>query len=456
MRGRLIERPHVPMSLDPGIDSSAGTRSMASTNQRPKYLLIAHVPFGRGSTPGRFVLGDMWLYDLRAQRDALRQHDVDLVVACPLKDVLRSDESGSFGLTEIDPREEGFVFAPLPFYRTLSEYLRVRSAVKVRLRELIAASDVVHLGDGAHPVPLHELAWPIADSMNRLRIWVYDGADVVPRLYAHAKSRVNPIKRIAWTHLVRRRESFSRRAIRAADLTFAHNAAVVRRFADVWNERCHVFDRSYVTEDTLISTDDLAKREVDLLDASRPLRLVVASRQIAIKATDHVIMAIDLARRRGVDIELDVLGDGEDLQRFRDLARQQGIEDRVRFHGAVPYGPELFRVIRSCHSMVVPNLTPEISRNLLLSMALGIPVIAYRNPGTDDLIENNDAGCLVPTGSVSGLADCFVHVGKDRQRLVDIARRAREVAAGRTLEACHRVRAALAFECVQRSKRRSA
>ncbi len=453
------------MSTDPGpavsgADARSGASSGASANaggaaRRPRYLLIAHVPFGRSSKPGRFLLGDMWLYDLRAQRDALRQHDVELVVACPLKEELRNDESGSFGLTEIDPREEGFTFAPLPYYHTLSEYLRVRSAVKVRLRELIAACDVAHLGDGAHPVPLHEIAWPICDSMDRLRIWVYDGADVVPRLYAHAKSRINPIKRLAWTHVVRRREGFSRRAIRRADLTFAHNAAVVRRFADVWNERCHVFDRSYVTEDTLISPEQLAARDVELLNPARPLRLVVASRQVAIKATDHVIMAIDLARRRGVEIELDVLGDGEDLERFRDLARQQDLEARVRFHGAVPYGQELFRVIRGCHAMVVPNLTPEISRNLLLSMALGLPVIAYHNPGTDDLIENNDAGCLVPTGNVSALADCFVQLANDRKRLVDIAHRGREVAAGRTLEACHRVRAALAYECVSRARMRA-
>src|SRR2546423_9153577 len=53
----------------------------------------------------------------------------------------------------------------------------------------------------------------------------------------------------------------SREAVRTSDLVLAHNAAVVERFRDAWNGRCHQFDRSFVTDATLISEDELRRSE---------------------------------------------------------------------------------------------------------------------------------------------------------------------------------------------------
>src|SRR4030095_379153 len=118
--------------------------------------------------------------------------------------------------------------------------------------------------------------------------WIFDGADPFPRLQLHADQERNPLKRWAKRYTVRRFENFCRNAARDAHLVSAHNAAVVERFKDVWHDRCHAFDRSFVTDSVLISDADLAERQRRLLDATQPLKLVVAGRQIAIKATDHV------------------------------------------------------------------------------------------------------------------------------------------------------------------------
>ena len=48
-----------------------------------RYLLINHVPFGRGSSDGTYVVGDMWLEDLRAQARAINDAGMTLVVATP-------------------------------------------------------------------------------------------------------------------------------------------------------------------------------------------------------------------------------------------------------------------------------------------------------------------------------------------------------------------------------------
>src|SRR5207244_757477 len=132
----------------------------------------------------------------------------------------------------------------------------------------------------------------------------------------------------------------------------------VERFRDVWNGRCHAFDRSFVTDEILIS--DLKSQISNLLDTSRPLRLICAGRQIRIKGTDHAIRAVAKLKAMNVPVELNIMGDGEDLPAFKHLAEELKLTDIVHFTGTVPYGPPLFDEWAKADMMLVTNLTAEI------------------------------------------------------------------------------------------------
>jgi hypothetical protein len=94
--------------------------------------------------------------------------------------------------------------------------------------------------------------------------------------------------------------------------------------------------------------------------------------------------------------------------------------------------------------MVITNLTAEISRNVLLSMARGLTLIMYANAGTDDLIRSSGAGMLVPTGDIGQLSQAFESAARDRAALAEMARNGLTVARTKTLDATHRDRAHLA------------
>jgi glycosyltransferase involved in cell wall biosynthesis len=414
------------------------------TRHSMNYLLTVHIPFGRGAEPGTLEVGDMWLEDLRAQARATRAAGMSLTVATPLVDKLTVGDSGSFNLVTVRPDELGFDYHPLPFYVSMKQYLRVRRALRRELDRAIARCDVVHCGYGGHPVSLGQVAWPIARRHGKKRIWIFDGADPFPRLELLASQEPGAIKRLAKRVAVRRFERFCRDAVRDADLVFAHNAAVVERFRDAWGTHCHQFDRSFVTDANLLLPAELAERQRRLREESRPLRLVAAGRQIKIKGTDHVLRALARARAAGAALELLVMGDGDDLPAFRALAAGLGLGDAVRFTGAVPYGQPLFDAWADAHVMVITNLTAEISRNVLLAMARGLPLVMYSNEGTDALLRQSGAGTIVPQGDESALADAFVAAARDRAALADQAARGLECAARNTLDATHRRRAELA------------
>jgi glycosyltransferase involved in cell wall biosynthesis len=411
-----------------------------------RYLLINHVPFGAGEKPGHFRVGDLFFQDLLAQARAIREVGGQLIVATPLVPKLDAMSGGSFNTVEVDPTEAGFTYVPLPRYQSLKQYRSVRSELNAKLADAIKTADVVQMDYGGHPHMLGQIAWPIAQELGKKKIWLFDGADPFPRLELEAAKEKRLLKRIAKKLATRRKIAFCRDAIRTADLVFAHNAAVVERFKDVWDGRCHAFDRSFVTDEILVS--DLKSQISNLQDTNRPLRLVCAGRQVRIKGTDQVIRAVAKLREMKVPVELNVMGGGEDLQDFIKLSDDLVLEDIIHFTGTVPYGKPLFDEWAKADIMLVTNLTAEISRNVLLSLARGLPLVTYENPGTDALLRDHNAAVIVPKGSVEGLANAIATLSRDRSKLVELAENGLKLARTKTLDATHRRRAELAAELI--------
>lgn len=408
------------------------------------YLLINHVPLGRSSSPDKFFVGDLFLQDLRAQARAIHGVGGRLIVATPCVDKLDPQAGGSFNSIEITPDEHGFEYVPLPRYISMKQYLSVLRELRSKLRKIISVSDIIQMDYGGYPVMLGQEAWRIATKLNKQRIWIFDGADPFPRLELNARNEKNPIKRKAKLFATNRKIAFCRKAIQQADLVFAHNAAVVERFADIWNDRCHQFDRSFVTDEVLISDDHLNKMSNRWKHQDLPLRLMCAGRQISIKGTDHVIQAVSKLRKLSVNVELDIMGDGDDLASFKDLARGLKLEGAVKFLGTVPYGPPLFDAWARADVMVITNLTAEISRNVLLGAARGMPLVTYQNPGTDELLRSNDYGVIVDRGDVDQLSAAILLLHNQRDRLLTLAKNGLKLARSKSLDETHRKRAMLA------------
>lgn len=415
------------------------------------YLLVNHVPFAAGSAPGQFHVGQLWIEDLRAQNRAIRATGGRLTVAVPLVHDVAALGSEGFGTETIDLAAEGFDFVPLPRYQSMRQFLRARRAVAGAIVAAARSADIVQLGPSGHPLPLCWDAWAEVGQLGRRRIWIMDGGDASKQWELQARAEPRWLKRQVRVAFARYKRRFEFRCVAAADLVFAHNTSTPQTFAPVWGPHCHVFVRSFVTDEMLIPPDELEKRADRWREPGRPLRLVVASRLAAIKAVDEVLRALALARGRGAAVVLDVYGDGAARPALERLAGELALGEAAAFHGALAYGPAFLRQVQEGDVMVVTNIVPELSRNLLLGMALGLPLVAYRNPAADALLEGSGAARLVPARDVEALAAALVALDRRREELAAMARAGRECAAAHTLEACHRARAELAARAVGRA-----
>ncbi|MFE5670796.1 glycosyltransferase [Agromyces sp. NPDC056523] len=146
-------------------------------------------------------------------------------------------------------------------------------------------------------------------------------------------------------------------------------------------------------------------------DAARdPASAVVVAALTARKRIDHAIRAVALARDRGPQVQLHVVGDGPLAEELRDVAREEGVADAVEFAGHRPDGAAAFDEA----SVALLTSTSEGAPLVLLeAMGRGCIPIAYDiEYGPADVIEHGVNGFLVPAGQVWALAGTIARVAR--------------------------------------------
>ena len=119
-----------------------------------------------------------------------------------------------------------------------------------------------------------------------------------------------------------------------------------------------------------------------------------------------------------------IVGDGPDRPQLEAQAAASGRE--VRFTGWLPRG-EALAWMKHASMLVFPSHGPEsLSRVLLESAALGVPVAAMDTGGTADIVRHGETGLLANTpeelgaciARLAGDADLSAHLGRTARDLV--------------------------------------
>lgn len=158
-----------------------------------------------------------------------------------------------------------------------------------------------------------------------------------------------------------------------------------------------------------------------------PLRVGLVGRLIANKGPELALDALGQLRRDGLDIVLDLVGDGPLLTHLQDRAGRDGLAQAATFSGHVH---DVAARLRTFDVVVRPSFTEGLPLTVLEAMASGAVVIASSVPGNVDLVEHERTGLLIPPGDAFALAAALRRLHDDRQLLGSL-RRAALVAASR-------------------------
>jgi len=148
-----------------------------------------------------------------------------------------------------------------------------------------------------------------------------------------------------------------------------------------------------------------------------PLKILFAGSMTQRKGLADVFAAMALVDSK--KIELHVVGSpvaGRDFYRSRCA---DFIFHRTRSNAAV------LELMRSCDVLVLPSIAEGRALVQQEAMACGLPVIATRNAGAEDLLEDGTAGFLVPIRSPEAIAQKLELLAENRALLEQMGEAAR-------------------------------
>ena len=172
------------------------------------------------------------------------------------------------------------------------------------------------------------------------------------------------------------------------------------------------------------------------------MRVLMVTRLHEFKGVQYMLAAAD---RVGIDLEIDIVGDGP----YRKVLEAQAgqLSKPVRFWGWMDRSTPQFRELyRRSAIFVFPSEREGSPAVLQEAMSAGLAVIAADSAGSPEVV--GDAGLLVNPKDPKGIADALLRLASNPELARDLGRRARErvrrdfdwtVLAGRYVELYARV-----------------
>lgn len=177
-------------------------------------------------------------------------------------------------------------------------------------------------------------------------------------------------------------------------------------------ERCVLLENA-------IDTDQFS-RQRGIEEAKRELgfppgRWLIGAvgRLSAEKGFDLLIRAVDQLLRRNYDVELVIVGEGDQETALQTLITELGRQERMRLLG---YRSDLRYLYEAMDVFALSSYREGLPNVVLEALALEVPVVATRVAGIPRLIRDGENGLLVEPGMVEDLTRALADLLPDADR----------------------------------------
>ena len=180
-----------------------------------------------------------------------------------------------------------------------------------------------------------------------------------------------------------------------------------------------------------VDLDEFPLRSAERSRSSERILLIGIGRFVVKKGFHLAVEVVERLRNDGIDVELELIGDGPEREAVLARAAALGIADRVVSPGWLGRRDIYERLIRA-DVCLGTSITPDtgelegIPNVLKEAMAVGVPVAAFDHSGASELVQNGRTGFLVPEGDVEAMARAvqrFVSDTSPTENIVTAARK---------------------------------
>lgn len=165
-------------------------------------------------------------------------------------------------------------------------------------------------------------------------------------------------------------------------------------------------------------------------DRADRLRVLSVGRLVEKKGFDLLIRAAATLRDQGIDLDVEIVGDGPLREELQALIDTLDVGDLVRLTGPRPQG-EIAAALRERDAFVAPFVIARdgnadgLPTVLLEAMAAGIPCVAADVTGVPEVIRDGETGILLRSGDSGALVDALARLARGRVDTDSLVHKAR-------------------------------
>lgn len=207
-------------------------------------------------------------------------------------------------------------------------------------------------------------------------------------------------------------KSFLRWAIRSANAVICNSSHTAARIKEIYDRDVYIIPSGQaVMSDT--------KAFVKIERKNKEKQILFVGRLVERKGVKYLLEAFAHIVSQ-IDLRLNIVGIGPDMEILKTIAQAKGIADKVNFLGKVST-QELDQLYRNADIFVLPAVidskgdTEGLGVVLIEALTYKIPVIASSCGGIVDIIKDNQTGLLVPEKDSNALSNAIMKMISDEQ-----------------------------------------
>jgi glycosyltransferase involved in cell wall biosynthesis len=140
----------------------------------------------------------------------------------------------------------------------------------------------------------------------------------------------------------------------------------------------------------------------------------------------HILLdAVRLCIRKGINLKLTMLGDGQFRPQLEQQAQKLSIFNRVKFMGQLPPGQAVIEHLDAADMFVLPSLTEGLPRSIIEAMARGLPCITTNVGGFPEVVESQ---YMVKPDDSSDLAETIAKTISNVEEMKRLVKKSVEIA----------------------------
>jgi glycosyltransferase involved in cell wall biosynthesis len=156
-------------------------------------------------------------------------------------------------------------------------------------------------------------------------------------------------------------------------------------------------------------------------EISSHLCVTFSGRLVDRKGLRVLLMAWRKVQDRLTNAGLIILGDGPARREYENLAHELGLNGTVEFRGLIQ---DVSDYLRASDLFVLPSFQEGLPGSLLEAMACGLPVVASRIGGVEDVVKPEHNGLLSTPGNPDELGRAVIRLLQDREEAQRLGREA--------------------------------